>query len=368
MRRLSILGVAVLFGLVGCTGSESTPTGTTSSKPLHTVEVADYSAISGAPRWHLQIPGECGRVVGVGDDFLGIWTNRLTVVDRRTGQVRWRDRLVAKGWSTPSRVPLGTIRRDGPVPAGPTIVVGHAGIIQGRDPSTGRVRWRQRVDPGSLVSAGPTIVVAAQVDPMGLTTSSATAWDRATGRQHWSHQIPKVASGTTVTARALVVVEAGSSLVRGLDIETGTPRWQATMPIGGDHSIAAADGIVIIEGLSGVEAYDDRSGSKLWTSPGNDQFQLQPGTGLASVWHGDGPVRVVDLRTGATQIELADGRSFVFPVSTNRMVLQGAGYSGTDARGRVHWKIPAPDGFYKRETMQVIGNDMVTMSDRCDPG
>ena len=302
-----------------------------------------------------------------GDGYLAIAGNGLTVVDRKTGRVRWRDHTTTVG-PFPSQIPLGTIRRNGPVPAGPTVVVGHAGVIQGRDPRTGAVRWHRPVDPAFLVSAGPKIVVAAQINPMGLTTSRATAWDRATGRQRWSHQIPKVASGTTVTARALVVVEAGSTQVRGLDIETGTPRWAVTMPIGGDHSIAARDDVVVLLGFSGVEAYDDRSGARLWSLPGADQFQLQPGTGLVSVRRGDGPTRVVDLRTGATRAEIPAGRAWVFPVSANRMVRQGREYAGIDARGRVRWTVPAPDGFHQRETMQVIGTDMVSMSDRCDPG
>ena len=367
MRRPCVLGIAVLLGLVGCTGSRSTPTGAQLSKPRHKVKVVDYSAISGEELWRLRVPGECGLVVDAGIRYFGIVAgNRLTVVDRKTGRVRWRDETRAGPF--PSQIPLGTIRRNGPVSAGPTVVVGRVGAIQGRDPRTGARRWRQPVDPAFLVSAGPTVVVAAPINPMGLTTSSATAWDRATGQKRWSHQIPKVASGTTVTARALVVVEAGSTQVRGLDIETGTPRWAVTMPIGGDHSIAVGDGVVIIHGLFGAEAYDDRSGQKLWSTPGADQFQLQPGTGLVSVRRGDGPVRVVDLRSGATRAEIPAGRAWVFPVSANRMVRQGREYVGIDARGRVRWTVPAPDGFQKRETMQVIGTDMVTMSDRCDPG
>jgi hypothetical protein len=314
--------------------------------------------ITGKVRWTARVPGRCGQITNAGASYLVI--NRK-VLDRRNGRVLWRTRgAEGAGTSTGS----GAIA---PIADGPTIIVVRRGVLEGRAPRSGRVRWTRR-SPSieeSGVFVGPTRVVAIRRFAPGQTfvpgaSTTATAWDRATGREKWSAEVPLPGYETSVTRRSLVIMEAGISRVQGLDIETGHQRWWTWLPAGGPESLGVGAGVAVVLGPGGTEAFDDASGSLLWSMPGLDQFDVLPERGLVTV-----SGRLVDIRSGVVRAEVPTSQSISYPVSNRRVVrATPRGYESVDADGHVVWTVSTPRGFAGEGT-HLIGNDLVVIPDHC---
>ena len=354
-RRAVALVFASAFGCVGCRGSSTrgvTPEHLPDERALVTVR----SALSGKVRWTAKVPGRCGRVSAAGESYLVI---NDQVLDRRTGRWMWHANgaVGVRGAST------GTDGDVSPVVDGPTIIVMHRGALQGRDPRTGRMRWtrRQAWFAHSLMAVGPSTVVAARGGVPGAVTTAATAWDRATGKKRWSAEIP---SGSIALTRTMVAVNGDA--LRGLDVNTGAPRWVA--PLGSAPVAVGVDAdVAVVGGADGIVAFDAVTGSRRWTAAGFDHFLVQPGSGVVTMSRNNEPTdELVDLKSGARRLKLDGLNSAILPVSATRVVRAGLGvYEGIRGDGRVVWTASKARGFAS-ESDALVGKDLVTIPDHCE--
>jgi outer membrane protein assembly factor BamB len=191
------------------------------------------------------------------------------------------------------------------------------------------LRWRRDLDGPAV--AGPELVYVLRQGR----ELSAFSWQ--TGLTRWS----RVRSGDALDAEyglpqalatdgeAVVVVSGNELYAR--DAGTGALRWTADVPelsptewwtrISSPR-IAVADGVVVVQVLGGIQAFDLASGRRLWTQeePGEATFAVDDDTvGIGTDDHYDCHLRAVDLRTGTQRwlVEHADGACFSADLSAH---------------------------------------------------
>ncbi|MGP4027399.1 protein kinase domain-containing protein [Actinomadura sp. 3N407] len=176
-------------------------------------------AVDGSPagRWREPSAGVTGVPAVEGDQVhLCDSTGYLTAYDGRTGQCRWRVRLVrpeTDGGADRSRVEgaLDPVIADGIAYAAP-------GGLFAVDTATGTVRWQfdaaftaPAVWCGMVYTAGGRHV---------------HALDAASGKRRWSRDIGGRVTGGVTVADGLVLAGDASGRLHALDAQTGRQRWR----------------------------------------------------------------------------------------------------------------------------------------------
>jgi len=189
---------------------------------------------------------------------------------------------------------------------------GGAWLVQGRrrsrlDPVTGAVDLASMSNDVVEVRDGPSGLVVT-LERGASPGATVRARDAATDAERWSTQLP---GGRDLAVEGDIVVAAGDGTI-GVDLATGTPRWQvaAAVPLAAegtrveDGSSLTRAGAVFVESASGgVDAVAVEDGRTLWSSPQGlwvTQRQMQGAPGdLVVLESGDGGrFEVRDVRTG----------------------------------------------------------------------
>ena len=266
-------------------------------------------APSGIPRiaWATDAKGPIGSwspVVSAGMVYAADQNGFVTALDEATGTKVWqRD--------------LGAPDNSGPTLANGLIVAGDdAGFVHALDAATGQERWRYKAlgPVHSSAIAWHDLVIDASLG------GDLVALDVATGRLVWSTATAGPVSRSIAEADGTVFTGSGGATpstpgtLAAWDAATGRPRWATRVDPGNTTSVTVSDGRVLVgEGLDQstaadhhVEAFDARSGARLWTAPfaaptGKALLIGAAAGGSVYVTAIDGNLYVLDATTGAVQ-------------------------------------------------------------------
>jgi outer membrane protein assembly factor BamB len=217
------------------------------------------------------------------------------------------------------RVPLDAISRTGVAIDGDTAYVGDdAGTVYAVSIEDGTLRWRMnageangpctavdagRVDVPLTIADGRVVAVSREIDQGSVVVSAfavqdgACAWRRA----------PQVGLTSTSSASAvegLVVIGLPDRYVRGLDGESGEPRWSslALKTFWPSSSPALVPGAAYVADLGGgLYRFDSSDGTRVWGYQFNEfAFRSSPVVSGGAVLLGldDGRLVAVDAESG----------------------------------------------------------------------
>jgi outer membrane protein assembly factor BamB len=307
--------------------------------------------------WQFSDSALSGTGVAAGDVIVaGNAEREVVAVDRSSGEERWRSEafddvdasgsrlqptvagdlvLVADGDDDTEVVALsvddGAERWRVPVDradnrvdaelAGDVLVLG-VDPVQGVDPATGRVLWR---DGGGLLLETRGGISAMALDSDGTTvvttgTSELAAFDAATGAVRWRTNLPLElftedatvldgVSGIAVAGeRVIVALTTGGSTIDRLQaraMSDGSQVWEADVP-GGAGSFAVGEGIAATVQDDQLVARDLATGETRWEAAGRDgTARVAVGDGVVAAWATR--LFLVDAATGETLDEVSTG-------------------------------------------------------------
>lgn len=131
--------------------------------------------------------------------------------------------------------------------------------------------WSQNVG-SNIYMCSPVVgdgrVFIATQDDDNLLKCHVSAFDAATGRALWSHQLSNSVKGSIVYDQGMVIVADGAHHVYAIDGATGKVRWEHQLagfilPIN-LHGLAVADGVVYAGQGGSFTAIDVRTGKIVW--------------------------------------------------------------------------------------------------------
>jgi outer membrane protein assembly factor BamB len=237
----------------------------------------------------------------------------VAAYDLPAGRRLWREPLPVEG----------QVRQVVPAPSALLVVVERDALLETAaiDASSGRVRWRARLEPVGLAAGGRLLIGFARSaggDPHG---GRVIALDLVTGRPAWEYEVPVDAwhgmewsaqqwsadDRTAAGPRSVTAWPAGRIAVR--DLETGRvvatadpggpPTGNNWFQLAGDLLLAG----VIVDGQDVVTAYGLPALDRRWTvttSLTGGYVSADCG-GALCFFAGNGGLRVVDPATGATR-------------------------------------------------------------------
>jgi outer membrane protein assembly factor BamB len=220
------------------------------------------------------------------------------------------------------------------------------------DVGTGDVAWSESigrpVDVAPAVTGGA-IVVAGQ-GTAASPTASIVALDTADGSVQWRREVEAVGAvlpSAPSMAGGLVVASFTDFSVRAWDIDTGEPRWTASVgyppsvrPIPLDSGVAIdGDAVFVGDQIGSVYRLDARSGERVWDFAINESITFgAPVVSGGSVLIGtdEGLIHALDPDTGE-RISRAGGGGEIRSITPSGSVVvtarAGAG-AGLDAYAR----------------------------------
>jgi outer membrane protein assembly factor BamB len=195
--------------------------------------------------------------------------SRIVALDSDTGRQRWSRRLDTAAPLSPPVVTDGIVYFSS----------SHYGLVA-LDAESGEDRWRVNREGGTVsrpvVDQGLVHVVRA----WGYGESAVYAFDAGTGRRRWVFKARGLTAFAAYGANTLVVVDQDGR-VRGLNNQTGQPRWVREFgnpDPAGPPAHAVSDGTMAYVLLAGgLHALDAGTGRVRWTDP-----TPPPGTPLAA--------------------------------------------------------------------------------------
>ncbi|HUL59502.1 MAG TPA: PQQ-binding-like beta-propeller repeat protein [Anaeromyxobacteraceae bacterium] len=223
-------------------------------------------AASGMQRWHYDAKEELGTRPAVADGtvYVASMEDTIFAVDARTGAWKWHHRRE---------------RHEGFTVRGAASVIAEGGVVYGAfsdgfaaalDGATGKPRWERQIAPSgdyldvdSIQLEGGRLFAAAY-------SGAVVAVDAATGKPVWQHVSKEV---TRVSVGRGFVVAVTPSTVEALSPADGSVVW--TTPLDGTPAgepVIAGKWLLVPAGTSGLRFLELASGRRLRV--------LQPGTGV----------------------------------------------------------------------------------------
>ena len=310
-RRWKLLtgGAAVLALATGsaCGSSHKTTVGSAKDAGPHIVAL---DALSGKQQWSQAIDLGGAMVMSAGSDRVFVLGTvgcnpqgggTLLALDSRNGHERWRTGIGTSFQSNPvtTFTPVGgvIIAPGAPAPStlevhkgnSTTVPIG-SGVVRGLDAATGKERWKVPSSAqGQFAVADDTLVVTER--NVEGSTSTATAYERATGKQRWKATVP---NGELLGSKdALFVATVGAPLwfpnpsgpppppsyptsapsgtLVAIDIHTGKERWRTPSSGTPFGPKAVTNGVLVsadspeVARLPNITAFDVITGKQRWT-------------------------------------------------------------------------------------------------------
>ncbi|MEO3828474.1 PQQ-binding-like beta-propeller repeat protein [Actinomadura sp. B10D3] len=136
----------------------------------------------------------------------------------------------------------------------------------------GSIVWKQTVDDrfGPLLASSGMVYVPYD--------SGIRAFDAATGRQRWNHNVQGGISAVSLSQGALYAFAPGGTAF-SIDAKTGRPRWTSTTRLSGEPSTSAVCGGILFTGVepltpkktgdssAGLFGWDTATGKVVWRFP-----------------------------------------------------------------------------------------------------
>jgi outer membrane protein assembly factor BamB len=231
-----------------------------------------------------------------------------SVVDMRTGRVRWRFRT---GISEPSPVVRGAI--------------GYLGAENGRvyalDLRRRKARWI--ASTGAKITSSPALVGDRLF--LGDYGGRAYAFNARTGRRVWTTSVGTRVYGTPAVARGRVFVPSVFSGLWALSASSGRVLWR--LPLGEAHgSPAVYRGRVYFGTKSGtLYSVSAQRGRVLWTRPmgGNVASAIEVVAGVVYAAGTTSRIRAFDWRSGRTLWSFRHSQYVPVSGSGGRLLLHG---------------------------------------------
>jgi outer membrane protein assembly factor BamB/putative cell wall-binding protein len=287
----------------------------------NTGSVADGSraAVTLERRWSAELGGPTSfPVVAGGRLFVTLrrggdiadYGSDLVALDAATGQQLWRDRLVHRYFESGLAFDAGTL-----------YVLGGGGLLQARDPSTGRVRWTGTVNDTDT----PPTAVNGRVYVSG--NAGVQALDGRTGSLLWTAPLGAGQKSTPAVTRDGVYVSYSCNNAFGFVPATGSLLWRHTGQCvgGGGRTVAVHDGLLYTRDFDGNLVLDALTGRPVGSHPGTRIPALWDHGG---VFVGNGDIYGRDSE-GVPRWQLLGEQATSAPIIVN-----GAAYVGT-ATGRL---------------------------------
>jgi outer membrane protein assembly factor BamB len=212
-------------------------------------------------------------------------------------------------------------------------------------------------EPMALPAGGPPVVqggVIYQTEGGNGFFSGLAAYDAATGTTRWGVEwttldwVPPLA-GPTLLGQRLFVGDWWIGGIRAFGL-TGTALWQTGSLSSSDFSMpAAADGLLVYPGGSGLTALDPATGRVVWTLPEAGEVERAPAVSNGIVYTGNadgGYVHAYDLTTGSLlwESDAGLGESWSSPVVADGVVWfateEGAPVAVAQSDGTLLWTGP----------------------------
>jgi outer membrane protein assembly factor BamB len=260
------------------------------------------------------------RVTAVGTNLLQQSSTGTTILDARTGTVRWRSPVPVLAYSggvavvQETRFAPGTLYDQSSGDPGPlywsadgvphTRPPEHT-VLHGIDLATGRERWAV-AEPGSVfvVSAGGDatgfVVIAADRLAMLAAATGAVVRQRAlpptTGDSY-----PEIVGGLLILSHG--VSDTGTGTATAFALDSFEPRWRRTES--GDIGAAAGCSELLCDAeRGGLAVLDPRTGAPRWLAPPDVELVVHGPDVLEERTTTNRPLRVRDGRTGAVRVDV----------------------------------------------------------------
>ena len=217
------------------------------------------------------------------------------------------DRRISWLW----RARLGPVyRRPGVDEAARTLFVPSADqYLYALDAGTGQIRWRFAA--GAPVLSEPLVAPAGQHDYVVFGAGERLlAVDAATGQLTWSVPGRGFFAGRVACDGRRVYAAAADGYARAYDLATGREAWSHQMVSGDRHRVALYSGwdnvvvlgagAVVVATVSGSRALDAATGAPRWTFPGSTMYP-------PAVVLGDGSALFTTEQGVVSRVRLADG-------------------------------------------------------------
>lgn len=353
---------SVVLALLGCTGTTEPPSGELvrwfhqseypASEPFADNELVAYTTtfgdnrlivldrLTGAVRWTKTLEDPTGTGMPNGniaafEDLLLVPAWHLYAFDRKSGELRW------------------TFKRDGDFPGARQLTVANGVVYAtGRklyavDARTGLFLWELNMNEEPFRPAymdGTVYFTTRGVRGGALVAGHAVAARAATGEVLWKYPLPDATDaswlggsiGLAGVTSTLVVVPAQNGRVYALDRQTGTLRWERRGRGPYDRGVLLG-GVVVVGGDAlYVEAIDLVSGRLAWEVYAEGSvLRIGSGRGVAIA----NPGRLIAIDE-AGKVKWSYGGDFYdeptfigHPVYIDGLVLVGGRHAGGTRRG-----------------------------------
>ena len=198
-------------------------------------------AATGARAWRLPLPQPAASPPGTGGGWLvvGLRSGETLAVNAANGAVIWRRELGA---------PASTI----PLVVGDLVCLGLTdGRVAALGIEDGRPRWERRL--GDAVTG---LHAAADGLFAGSRDNFLYALSLGDGRVRWRWRTGADVIGAAASDASRVYFASLDTILRALDLRTGTQRWKRAVPARPLAGPALVDGVILLPGLMpDVEAY-----------------------------------------------------------------------------------------------------------------
>jgi len=231
-----------------------------------------------------------------------------------------------KRWEQPIRHDSSYKPPAAPALRGDEVLVGHDRSVRAYGFDDGTGLWRRSIGE-------PIYAIYPTPRQIYLRTHRSIRAVSAGGGDPWTTELDHFPGAMAIGLRNLFV--GVSRRLLALDPETGTTRWNRTLPATGgygiDELVTVAGGVVVRQNSGDLYAFDD-SGKPVWHLDGANRSISTDGARLYT--GAEGRLRALDVGTGSPVWELAcaslegcdSTRSFGTPVITN-----GAVYAPIDS-------------------------------------